>query len=493
MNDTKKDALGRQMRRGTLWQLIATSGEFGAKIIAMVVLARLLSPSDFGLASATLVVLSIVQVFGQLGVGSAIVQRSGLDDDHIRAAFAFSCGLGVVASVFVYMTAGYIASAFRMEALGQLLEVAAISIALAGVSIVAEALALKRLRFRLIALADAGSYFVGYVLVGTALALLEFGPWCLIAALIVQVGIRSIIFLIFSSHRKNPPYYPNKLASLLNYGAGFSIAQLGNYCAGQLDNFVVGRWLGADALGYYGRAYQLLMIPVQLIGKVADRVLFPSFSSIQSDERKTSEIFLIGSGLVALFSFHTAALLVLLAPEIILLSLGSQWISLTVPFQILCSVLACRTGSKVSDSLSRATGHVYRRAIRQWFYAAAIFCGAFLGHFYGLQGVSVGVATAMVVNYLLMLHLVSSVTGVIMELVLKQFLRQAFATLPFLLSIAFTSSFLREESFNNIIIVVSSLSVGLSVSLSILLLFTSFFGQEGIIIRRQLFSLLERR
>ena len=94
-----------------------------------------------------------------------------------------------------------------------------------------------------------------------------------------------------------------------------------------------------------------------------------------------------------------------LAPEIVLLTLGPKWTEVTLPFQILATSLLFRTSYKISDSLTKATGAVYRRAWRQWVYAVLVVLGAFGGQFWGISGVAVGVVTAISTNYLLMAHL----------------------------------------------------------------------------------------
>src|SRR5690606_4465530 len=91
-------------------------------------------------------------------------------------------------------------------------------------------------------------------------------------------------------------------SQLLHFGAGFSLARIANYLANQGDNLIVGRFLGADALGIYGRSYQFVMIPANLIGSVLDRVLFPAMASVQQDVGRLGAVYLRAVGGIVLLT-----------------------------------------------------------------------------------------------------------------------------------------------------------------------------------------------
>ena len=424
-------SLSERVLRGAFWQFAGTGAEFTAKIITMVVLARLLTPHEFGVAGAAMIFVSIAQVFSHVGVGPAIVQIPNLSDHAIRSAFLFSLVSGVFVAAFGYLAAGSIAGFFRMPELAAILQVISLYFVLRAPGIVSGALMLRAMRFRSIALGEALSFILGYGVAGVTAAWLGFGVWALVVATLGQVIVRSIFFMAAMPHPKAGPYELNALSRLLRYGAGFSLAQMGNFAAGQMDYLVVGRWLGAEALGLYGRAYQLLMIPTQTVGKVADKVLFSAMSSIQDERARLARGYLRTNGLVAMIAVHLTFSLIAVAPELINLALGPNWSEIVTPFRILCAVLIFRTCSKMSDSVARATGAVYRRALRQWVYAAAVFAFAFVGHHWGLIGVSIGVAISIVFNFILMLNLTTQVLPVTTTSVLLVLGRHFTAGLPF--------------------------------------------------------------
>jgi PST family polysaccharide transporter len=382
------------------------------KIGVLVVLTRLLSPADFGLVAAALVVIDFSFNFSQLGLGPALVQRSILEPRHLSTAFFASTALGLLVGAIIWLTAPQIAQFFRMDQLVPVVRALALSFPIAGVSIVSDSLLSRGLRFRLLANRDVFAYGLGYGVVGVALASFGWGVWALVWAQLTQTVVRTAILLRAAPPLLRPHPTWASFRELMDYGAGQSAARMGVILANQADNLVVGRWLGAVALGLYSRAFQLMYVPTALLGDMLDKVLFPTLSQVQHDLRRLASAYLQGTGLLALLTLPAGVVAALLAPELVAVAFGPRWEALVPPFQVLSLGMMFRTNSRMSDSLSRATGRVYRRAWRQALYAGLVFLGALVGQRWGVTGVAVGVLGAIFANYLLMAHLSLSVINV---------------------------------------------------------------------------------
>jgi len=198
----------------------------------------------------------------------------------------------------------------------------------------------------------------------------------------------------------------------LYFGSGFTLARIANYTALQGDNLIVGRCLGAEALGLYGRAYQMMVMPAQLFGSVLDRVLFPAMAKVQMDDLRLAKAYKYGVAATALVVLPASAVVIVLAPELVAVVLGSGWDEVVVPLQILAVGMLFRTSYKVADSVARATGAVFRRAWRQWIYAAVMLGGVWFGQHYGLPGVAVAVLVAITLNFCLMSELSIKLTSI---------------------------------------------------------------------------------
>ena len=394
---------------GMAWTAWGSGATAGLKLLVLVLLTRLLTPADFGVVGAALIVIGFSLAFSQLGMGPALVQRPVLEPGHVSTAFFASTGFGFLVAGLVWLLAPSIAAFFRIDELIPIVRVLAMLFPIAGVSSVAENLVQRDMRFRLLANTDVFAYGVGYGLVGVALALLGFGPWSLVWGQITQALLRAAILLRATPPNLRPAPTWRHFQDLMGFGMGLSAARLGVILSTQADNLVVGRWLGPVALGLYSRAYQLMAVPTALLGDVFDKVLFPTMSQVQHDPRRLTSAYLQGTAIIALVTLPAGVLAAVLAPELVAVAFGSRWLALVPPFQVLALGMMFRTSYRMSDSLSRATGRVYRRAWRQALYALLVFVGAWIGQRQGITGVAVGVLGALFINYLLMAHLGLSV------------------------------------------------------------------------------------
>jgi PST family polysaccharide transporter len=388
-----------------VWVATGTGATAVLRLLVLILLTRLLSPEDFGVVSAALIVIVFSLTFSQLGLGPALVQRPDNQPSHLSTAFFASTVFGLVAAGIVWLTAPLVAGFFRMPDLAPVIRVLAVMFPITGVSTVAENLLQRELRFRLLARADVLAYAVGYGLVGVTLAFVGWGVWALVTAHLVHGTFRAVILLGAERPKLRPRPTWVAFRELMDYGVGQSAGRIGVFLANQIDNLIVGRFLGAAALGLYSRAYQLMAVPTALLGDVLDRVLFPTMSRVQDDPRRLASAYLQGTAFVALVTLPAGIVAAVLAPELVLVAFGSKWAAMVPPFQVLALGMMFRTSYRMSDSLSRATGKVYRRAWRQALYAALVLLGAWVGRFWGVTGVAIGVLAALFLNYLLMAQL----------------------------------------------------------------------------------------
>jgi O-antigen/teichoic acid export membrane protein len=389
---------------GVLWTAWGKGGHTVLNLLALVILARLLSPREFGTVGAALVLIEFSSIFSRLGLGPAVVQRRELESRHLKVAFTGSLILGLAIGLLVWLLAGQAAGFFRNAQVADVLRALAWVFPLKGVSALAEALLLRDLRFRWLANLDVATFAFGQVCVAIPLAYLGFGVWSLVVGTMAQTLIRCGLLLLV----RRPPglgLERQALGEMLHFGAGFTIARLANLLALQGDNLVVGRWLGPAALGLYSRAYGLMSAPASALGNVLDDVLFPTMARVQDDPVRLGLAYRRGVALIALVALPASVGMVILAPELVGVALGDRWVAATAPFQVLAAGTLFRTSYKMSDSLARSTGVVYSRARRQILYAAMVIGGAMVGQRWGITGVALGVLVALVANFLSMAQL----------------------------------------------------------------------------------------
>jgi PST family polysaccharide transporter len=394
-----------------LWTFSGTGAQAIVQLLVLMALARLLTPAEFGLMGAAVVVIALSQIVSQVGVGPAIVQRRDLSAAHIRTAFTISGVLGFVLGGVVWMAAPALAEFYRTPALEPVFRGVAFLFPIDGLNTVGQSLLSRQLRFRLYVALDVGSYILGYACIGVVLAWQGYGVWALVAANLSQVTLRTLTMYVATKHPVRPSLDLQASRDLLSFGVGHSLAQVGLVLSQQGDNAVVGRWLGPAALGIYGRAHSLMVMPSTVFGKIVNRVLFPVLSQVQGERDRFAGGYERALAIVALVSLPISAFLWIVAPEFIPLLLGPQWTEVVLPFRLFTCGLFFRMSSKVSDVCAKSAGAVYSRALMQGAYAAMVVLGALVGQRWGVGGVAVAVSIAMGINWLTMAALGRSVTG----------------------------------------------------------------------------------
>ena len=391
---------------GLFWTSLATGANVVLLLLVLIVLARLLTPADFGLAAAALMVIGFSAIFADFGVGPAVVQRSELRTAHISSGFTLSVLLGILLGALDvaggsrdWRTSFGLAGTYpHPPRVGVIFPVQA-------VGVVADSLLQRELRFRTLAIVDIITFVVGYGMVGITLAVLGYAAWALVGAHLAQASLRTVLLVCLRPHPVWPLLEWRACVELLTFGGGFTAGRFSNYAAGQGEHVVIGYCLGAVALGVYGRAYQLMAGPAVLFGNVLDRVLFPMMVHVQDQPKRLAVAYRRGVALIALVILPLSVVVVCLAPEVVHLLLGPDWNAVILPLQILGVGMLFRTSCKISDSLVRATGAVYRRSWRQTAYAILVLVGAWIGQHWGVEGVAVAVLATLALNFLLMAQL----------------------------------------------------------------------------------------
>lgn len=410
MSDLRR-GLARRSIVGMFWTGLSMGALAVAELVTILVMARLLSARDFGLYAAAFAIIRLSAILEGLGVAPAIVQRPMLEERHLRVGFTLSLLLSLSMAGLIWATAPVIAHLIRLPDLVPVVRAGCVVFLCQGCATVALASAQRALRFRWLAMMDAGAFAIGFLLIGITLGWLGFGVWALVGALITQHFLRMIVLLVGQPHPKRPMLERRAVGELLYFGGGFTIARIFTYLAGHADKLVVGRWLGAGSLGLYSLSSQLMAAPAVIFGQILDRVLFPTMALVQQEPARLARAYRSGVAACALFALPVSVIIAIVAPELVLVLVGRGWEGVVVPLQILGLGMLFRTSCKLSDSGIRATGAVYARAWRQAVFAIAVVVGSVAGQAWGIGGVALGAVAALMVNFLLMAQLSLRLTG----------------------------------------------------------------------------------
>ncbi|MGN6391563.1 MAG: lipopolysaccharide biosynthesis protein [Gemmatimonadales bacterium] len=473
--------LTQQALGGMMWTFSGTGVQGLVQLLVLMALGRLLTPTDFGLMGGASVVIALSQIVSQVGVGPALVQRRDLNRTHIRVAFTISGGLGFVLGAAIWFGAPAIASFYRMPAVEPVLRGVAFLFPIDGLNTVGESLLVRNLRFRLFVALEVASYVVGYACVGVLLAWRGYAVWALVWANLAQVTLRTISMYAVTRHSVRPSLNLRASSDLLSYGFGHSLAQVGALLSQQGDNLVVGRWLGAAALGIYGRAYNLMVMPAGIFGRIVNRVLFPVMAQVQDQRERLAGGYERVLAIVALMSLPVSAFLWVVAPEFIPVLLGPAWLGVVLPFRLFSISLLFRMSSKISDACTKAAGAVYSRALLQGAYAVLVLLGAIVGQRWGVGGVAVAVSIAMCANWLSMAALSRSLTGLSWTRFVVAQLPGAALAAAIGLGAALVAHAARVAHLGNVPILLASAATAVAISIAVSRSHSALFlGSHGV-------------
>lgn len=386
------DSLREQTIRGVGWngvsQLVTQLFSFGISIV----LARLLGPKAYGLIAMVTVFTGFANLFTGLGLGAAIIQRRELEARHLDTAFWVNvlCGAGM--TLLLIGLAPGVAWFYHQPLLAALTAAIALKFVIDSFGIVHAAQLSRNLHFRSLAVIKVGASLIGG-LTGLAMALGGLGVWSLVAQTLANSLAGILLTWRVSSWR--PAWRFERLAcrELFGYSAsvvGFNVV---NYWARTLDQLLIGRFVGADAVGIYSRAYSLMLLPLSQVSQVIGNVMFPAMSAIQHDLPKVRRAYLQAIGMIAFITFPTMTGLFAVADHFVLALLGAQWAA-TIPIL----KLFCWVG--LVQSVLSTVGWIYTSLGRTSLYLIMGIIGsvaAVVTFFIGIRWGILGVAWAYVV------------------------------------------------------------------------------------------------
>ncbi|MCE9616364.1 MAG: MOP flippase family protein [Lentisphaerae bacterium] len=383
------DSLRDKTLRGMRWSGISQGVRQGLQFAVSVMLARLLTPSDFGLYAMIVVFTGFAQMLGDLGFASALVQRKDVADRHYTAVFWTTLLAGAVLALAMAAVAPAVALLYGQPRIKPLMLAVAMGFPLAAAGVVHRAHLQRALRFGRLAAIDIAA-LLGAGAVATSLALSGGGVWSLVAQSLTLSALTT--FGCWIACRWRPAWQFDRAA--VRDLAGFSGNLVGfnvmNYWIRKLDDLLVGCFLGSWALGIYGRAYQLMLLPLTQISGFATQVMFPAMASIQDDRPRLKRIYLRATRIIALVVSPLMVGLFVVAEPFILVVFGRPWIEVVPVLRIFCL-----TG--LYQAMAGTVGWIYlslgeTRLMFRWGLAAGAITA--LAFAIGLRWGIVGVAAA---------------------------------------------------------------------------------------------------
>ncbi len=309
---------------GIGWSGLSQAIRLGFQFILMALLAHILSPRDFGILAMIAVFTNLIAVIQDLGITSSIVQKDEIEHLHIMSSFWFSMFFSFILAGGLALGAPLIARFYNEPVLQSILYVFSFLIVLTSLGHVPTALLTRELRFKVLAIAEIASAFAGGFS-ALILAYLGFQYWSLVWQPFITMALYVPMIWIALSWRPAFTFSWDKMNELLHFGLHLTGFNLLNYVNRNIDNLLIGKFLGSFQLGLYSVAYKILLFPLQNISQVLGRVMFPALSKIQHHHAQVRRYYLNATLYISSITFPLMVGIFILADEFVFLVLGEQW------------------------------------------------------------------------------------------------------------------------------------------------------------------------
>ena len=389
---------GRALRGGAI--TIATQAtSFFLTLGSTAILARLLTPTDYGLVAMVAVVIGFVAMFKDLGLSMATVQRTEITQSQVSALFWLNTALGLALAIVTATLAPVLAAFYEEPRLVPLTRFLAVTFLISGLGVQHQALLRRQMRYASLAAVE-----ISGLIAGTILALLAAWRgaqyWALALMMVATAVVSTMGFWLFCGWRPSPPRRRADIAAMLAFGSNLAGFNVVNYMARNFDQVLIGRVWGGSELGAYERASRLLHMALKLIYTPISHVAIPVLSRLQPSPELYRQYYLKALYPLAFVMMPGAAFMAAMSSDLVYILMGSQWARAGTILSVL-GILGLLF--PVSNTLGWhyiASGATKRMLRWGLFDGAVVVTAVVVGIPYGGIGVAAAFSTARVLLFL---------------------------------------------------------------------------------------------
>jgi len=389
MKDLKTRAI-----RGGVAKIFSQVANFTLRIGSLMALARLLDPKDFGLVGMVTAFTGVLNLFRDFGLSSATVQRAEVSDEQVSTLFWINTLVGVILSILLVAAAPLVSMFYSEPRLLWVTIVLALGFFLNALGVQHSAMLQREMRFGALALIEVIALVVS-IAVGIGMALKGFKYWSLVGMTISTPLVTSAMLWLATGWVPGGPRRKSGTQAMMKFGGTVTLNVLVVYVAYNLEKVLLGRFWGAETVGIYGRAYQLINIPTDNLNSAVGEVAFSVLARVQNDENRRRSYFLKGYSLVLALTVPITFACAFFGQDLIMVLLGPKWKEAVPIFRLLAPTILMFAMMNPFSWLLFSMGWV-KRSLRIALVIAPLAITAYLlGLPYGPKGVALAYSTAM--------------------------------------------------------------------------------------------------
>ena len=341
--------------RGVLWSAIDKAGVKTVAFIVSIVIARILSPADYGVIGMILVFIVVANIFIDSGMSQALVQRKNRSAEDMATAFYFNVAISVICYAALFFCAPSIARFYSVPILVPILRVLGLNIIIAAFATVQRANLLAKLDFKTIAVVNICSVTVSGI-AGIWMAYTGYGVWALVGQQMSSMLTSSCVFWLFGKWHPTAPFSNESFRNLWNFGSKLLATGLVSTIIREINSVAIGRIYRSAELGYYTRAVQTSDMVAITTNEVINAVTFPVLSSLQDNRSQMVSVYSRMLGMTAFFIFPIMTSLAVVAKPFISVLLTDKWLPAVVLLQWLCFARMFTPISSLNMNILNAIG-----------------------------------------------------------------------------------------------------------------------------------------
>lgn len=382
MNNLKQKTIS-----GVAWNTVGRISNQILQFILSIILMRLLLPEDYGLITMAMVLIGFASIFSEFGFSSALIQNQNITEEHKSSIFWLNIIIGTLLTLLFFVFADMFANFYNNKQLVKVIQYLSFTFTISAIGIVPDTLLQKEMNYAAI-----NKINISLVLISGLISVyLAFSGWG-VMSLVIQNLVSQILripLLFFASHWRPRFIYKSKsIKELFSYSAYLTGFNVINYGARRSDDLLIGKFMGAESLGIYSRAYNLMLLPITQVISLVSNVMFPALSLIHNDKYRVKRIYLNVIQMLAFITFPLMLGLMAVADNFILGIFGNKWAEVIPIIQILAFV-------GVLQTLANPTGWIYTsQGKTDWMFWWGVFgsgsiiifivIGVFLGSIYSV-------------------------------------------------------------------------------------------------------------
>lgn len=346
------------IKKDLLWNAINTMGRLGLSFTATVVLARLLTPEDFGIWGLIAVFITISELLADSGMGGYLIKKQNLKAIDYNTLFVYNLVVSIILYLLIYICAPFIANFYQNKVIISAIRIAASAIIFQALGITATSKLLKDMRFKDLAIVSLGSGLLSFI-IAAIMAYYNFGYWALIYQNVTATFFASLGVYIFSRHFPRFKFNYCIFKEQFSFGINLMGANILNSLSINIGNNIIGKFFSLSLTGKYVQASKLQGISTSTISSIVDKTFYPHFAKINDDinqiHRKGHEL----TRTMFAYCFPLFLIVIYFAKYIVKILLGSQWIESTPILQILMLASFPALAKAMNRNLLKSTGNTF--------------------------------------------------------------------------------------------------------------------------------------